>query len=374
MPSGRPVTSVFSTGIGWVFLVALTALGLMSCQAESDLHEGGLVNITDSPTIDSLLVVAPHVIVDMDGLEQEAWVSDMEMGLPHDTLALGRAAAVTAVRDSLYVADGQAEAVFSVGGDGYLQTQIGRQGEGPVEFHGLADIHYNGDYIFTYERRHRIQVLTEAFELVETLLVSQSGNIAVSSSDLFAPCRWDSLWLVCLRSASPPFSWREGGLLPAIDFPDRSGERTYRISASPNGALVATGYAGLPYIFIHDRALQHIQTIGFKGAYVRDFDPVATSPGVPVAGTRVFLQGLYFLGNSHLAAVTVVGTYVIALSENGYRHVKSLMFLRPDGSSHRIETGVSDRGIRVDYLFLHDGHLYVSGFREEHIYRYPFKL
>ena len=348
-----------------MWIVALV-LSLVACQGEST----SVVRGTASPHIDSLLAVAPQILVNMDGVE-DVWLAEMEVGLSRDTLVLGTASGLTAIGDSIYIADGQAEAILAVRPDGYLQRQIGHGGEGPVEFDGLHEIHYNGSFVFAHERGHRIQVLTDRFEFVKSILIPQFGflNTAVTSAHLYVPCPRDSYWLVCIRSASSPFDWREEGLLPVLDLPDRSGEEAYVMAVSPDGSLTAAGYAGFPFIFVYDSNFEHVRTIRFDGDFVRDFEPVITMSGAPGAGTRIFFDGVFFLGNEHLAAVTRPGTYIISVSSNDYRHVKTIKFKLPGGSGDS-----SDKSIRVDDLLLHGDHLYVTSLFEEYVYRYPFKL
>lgn len=346
--------------------VVLAALSLAACQDENPPGARGV----DSPQLDSLVAAAPQVVVNMDAME-DTWYADMRVGLPRDTLLLGSAGGLTAIGDSLYIADDQAEAILATGPDGYLARQIGRNGEGPVEFSGLHGIHYNGSFIFTHEMGHRIQVLTERFEFVRSIPVPRFGflNAAVTAAHLFVPCSRESEWLVCIRGASPPYSARKRGLLAALDIPYRSGEEAYVLAASADGSLTAAAYAGFPFIFVYDSDFRHIRTIRFDGDFAREFEPTIGTPGAPGAGTRIFLDGVFFLGNRHLAAVTLPGTYILSVSGPDYRHVKTIRFHRQGGSEDS-----PDKRIRVDDLLLHKSRLYVTSMFEEYVYGYPFAM
>lgn len=144
--------------VGILFLLLFFA----ACQSE----EIPLTRFEDSPVIDSLLASAPHFVVNTD-VEAERWVASTRLGVPTDSLILGRPQNMIAIGDSIYISDRQSEAIFAVGTDGYLSRKIGGPGEGPGEFTNLWKIQYNGLHVFVYNQG-RIQILTEDFDYVDT--------------------------------------------------------------------------------------------------------------------------------------------------------------------------------------------------------------
>ena len=222
-------------------LLLLAAISITACQEE----DTALVRVVDSPIIDSLLAAAPQTVIDMDALEEEIWLADLTVGVSQDTLILGRAKAIASVGDSLYIADGQAEAIWAVSLDGKLRRRIGGKGEGPGEFSFLKDIDYNGRYVFAHDGgNYRVQALTDKFEYAESFQLPEGlPEIAVTSKDLFVPCRGGMEWLICIRDASPPFDLRQNGLLRSLNLSPLS-YNFYRIAAAPSGELTFAGYRG----------------------------------------------------------------------------------------------------------------------------------
>lgn len=331
-----------------------------------------LTRFEDSSVIDSMLTAAPHFVVNTD-ISAQTLIANKMLGLPNDSLILGRPRSLIAVRDSLYVVDQQSGSVLAIGPDGYLQRQIGRQGKGPGEFTNLWEIHYNGSNAFTYEDA-KIQVFSEIFDYANSFTDSfrfRLGGIAVSPAFMLMQCPTESDQLICARSNSPPYAWlKYKQLLPALELPDRSGENSYNVAISPHGNRIAVGYKGLPYIFIYDDRFAHLHTIRFEGKDVRDFEPTvgATVPGVQEPGTRVFISRVKFLDNSYLAArVYGTGTYVINVSDNEYQLEGKFAFRPVNDSQNRKIIHPSD-------MILHRDHLYVASPFAEYVYGYDFEL
>ena len=350
-------------------LLVLAAVSVTACQEE----DTALVRVVDSPMIDSLLAAAPQTVIDMDALEEEVWLADLTVGVSQDTLILGSAEAIASVGDSLYIADEQANAIWAVSLDGKLRRRIGGKGKGPVEFSGLQDIDYNGRYVFVHEGgSQRVQALTDKFEYAGSFQIPAGlPEIAVTSKDLFVPCRKGMEWLICIRDASLPFEFRQNGLLRSLNLSPVSYD-FYRITAVPSGELTFIGYRGLPYLFVYDTSREHVQTIRFHGSFVRELadNPTIEMPGVPFPGMRNFIRAVFFLGDNYLAFVHRFRTYVIDIGDgSNYRHVKTIKFKRTDGSANS-----TDKSILVDHLLLKDGYLYVVSTFEEYAHRYPFEL
>ena len=327
-----------------------------------------LTRVEDSPVIDRLLDSASHFVVNTD-IEPERWIATTRLGLPTDSLFLGRPSSMIAIGDSIYISERYGHNIFAVGNDGYLSRKIGAEGKAPGEFTHIFGIDYNGSHIFVKEL-NRVQIFKETFEYVGSFLNSSAGmqtGFSVSPDYIFLECIGVD-WMVCPYSTSPPFAWIEPAkLLPVLDLPDRSGENFNQVTVSPEGDRIAVAYMGLPYIFIYDDQFSHLKTIRFEGRRVRDFNPIVGppngTPGGMEPGTRSFMATIKFL-NSRYLLVNSKGAYIFDLSEDDYELASKMIFF-PVNDMEKITPG--------DFL-LHKGYLYVSSPWEEYVYGYEFDL
>lgn len=347
---------------GVLFLLLFFA----ACQSE----EIPLTRFEDSPVIDSLLASAPHFVVNTD-IEAERWVATTRLGVPTDSLFLGRPQNMIAIGDSIYISDRQSEAIFAVGTDGYLSRKIGGPGEGPGEFTNLWKIQYNGLHVFVYNQG-RIQILTEDFDYVDTFPHFIGWRkFAVSPDYMLLECP-EGDWLICTRSTSPPYTWIESRkFLPVLNLPDREGEDNHIAAISPEGDRIALAYMGLPYIFIYDDQFRHLRTIGFEGEDVRNFEHVGIPGGVPAGavkpGTFSFITTIKFINSRHLVVRALTANYIFDLSENDYELARKAIF-RPINDMEERKNVVAQ-----DFL-LHRGYLYVASQWEDYVYGYDFDL
>ncbi len=356
-------SSIFGCGrVGVLFLL----LPLAACQS----GEIPLTRFEDSPIIDSLLASAPHFVVNTD-IEAERWVANTRLGIPTDSLILGRPQNMIAIGDSVYVSD--PVAIFSVGIDGYLGQKIGRHGKGPGEFTYLDGLQYNGSHVFTRDQG-RIQVFTEKFDFVNSFSSSRmhQRRFSVSPEYVFVTCS-ERVWLICTRSTSPPYAWIQSGeLLPVLDLPDRSGEDANFATISPDGNRIALAYKGLPYIFIYDNQFRHLRTIRFEGENVRDFEPVGIPGGAPPEivepGSFAFIETVKFINSHYLVArAPRSDNYLFDLSGEDYELIRKIIFRPINDTEEQKDIGPAD-------FLLHRGYLYVSSPWEEYIYGYDFDL
>ncbi len=340
-----------------------------ACQRE----EIPLTRFEDSPVIDYLLDSAPHFVVNTD-IEAERWVATTRLGLPTDSLILGRSSSLIAIGDSIYITEEPVGNIFAVGADGYLIRKIGSLGKGPGEFTFLRGIEYNGSHVFTSELE-RIQVFTDKFEYVSSFFsvgMLTHERFSVSPDYVFQQCPGND-WLVCARITSPPYDWVPSiELLPALDLPDRSGENFHEVTVSPEGDRIAMAYGGLPYIFVYDDQFVHLRTIRFEGSQVRNFNPVIEPPyGVSAEiepGTNGFILTIKFINSHHLIAkIPGSDNYVFDLSENDYTLARKIIFRPLNDVEERKDIYPSD-------FLLHGDYLYVASPREEYVYGYKFDL
>ncbi|MCY3628849.1 MAG: hypothetical protein F4069_10410 [Rhodothermaceae bacterium] len=344
-------------------------LSFTACQS----GEGRLTRFEDSPVIDRLLASAPHFVANTD-IEAERWVATTRLGLPTDSLILGRPSNLIAIGDSVYVSENLSTHIFAVGADGYLSRKIGVPGKGPGEFTYLGGLQYNGSHVFTKDEG-RVQVFTEKFEYVNSFPNSSRTlrRFSVSPDYIFSKCLGDN-WLICARSTSPPYDWIPSiELLPVLALPDRSGENFNEVTVSPEGDRIAMAYTGLPYIFVYDDQFRHLRTIRFEGRDVRNFNPVVSPPdGVPAgsmeSGTRGFIATIKFINSRYLVVRVVPRTnYIFDLSENDYELTRKIIFRPLNDAEERKDVPAAD-------FLLHKDHLYVSSPWEEYVYGYKFDL
>ena len=336
-----------------VGVLSLFLLTLAACQS----GETPLTRFEDSPIIDSLLTSAPHFVVNTD-VEAERWIASARLGIPTDSLILGRSQNMIAIGDSIYISDRQSEAIFVVGTDGYLSRRIGGPGEAPGEFTNLWKMQYNGSHVFIFDQG-RIQVFTENFDYINSLSHSSwRQELAVSPDYMLLECPGGD-WLICTRSTSSPYAWIESRkLLPVLNLPDRN--------------RIALAYRGLPYIFIYDDQFRHLRTIRFEGEDVRNFEPVGFPGGVPAGvsepGTFSFIETVTFINSHYLVArVHRIDNYIFDLSEDDYELIRKFAF-------HPIHDPEERKNIAAADFLLHGDYLYVSSPWEEYVYGYDFDL
>ena len=362
--------------VEWRYAGILFLLPLIACQS------GEFTRFEDSPVIDRLLDAAPHFVANTD-TEPERWVATTRLGLPNDSLILGKSSHAIAIGDSVYLSEQGGTTIFAVGADGYLRRKIGRQGQGPVEFTFIEGLEYNGSHVFVLDE-NRVQVLTETFEYVDSFFSVDHflRRFSVSPEYMFLRCPGDALegaWLICARSTSPPHDWiPDIELLPTLDLPNQSGENANVVTVTPDGGRIALAYKGLPYIFVYDDQFRHLRTIRFEGKQVQNFQP-SGFPGaagieIPAgaeAFTQVFIGTIKFINSRYLIADVSEsggrGDYIFDVSEDDYRLAKKIIF-RPMNDPEERED------IHADDYLLHGEHLYVSSQWHEYVYGFPFNL
>ena len=186
-------------------------------------------------------------------------------------------------------------------------------------------------------------------------------------------CLENSGFLICTRSASPPFPLLESRqFLPVLELDDRTGENSFFVTISPNGNRIAAGYPGLPYIFIYDDQFVHLKTIRFEGKDVRNFTPTGLPKGVPVGNleplTSNFIIKTRFLNSRYLIArVNKLDNYVFDLSGGDYQ-LAGKMILRPPNDPEE------EGNIPAHDFLLYRDRLYVSSLWAEYLYGYKFEL
>ena len=353
----------------WRYAGVLFLLPLIACQSEE------FTRFEDSPVIDRLLDSAPHFVVNTD-IEPERWVATTRLGLPNDSLILGRPGHMIEINDSLYISESSGHDIFAVGVDGYLSRKIGRQGQGPGEFTLIRGMQYSGSHVFVMEMG-RVHIFTETFEYIDAFFSLDPGmhRFSVSPDYIFLKCPGDPLendWGICVRSTSPPHDWiPDIELLPTLDLPNQGGENDNVVTVTPDGDRIALAYSGLPYIFVYDDQFRHLRTIRFEGKEVQDFQPSGFPGQVEVpagteAFTKAFVRTMKFL-NSRYLIVRINGHYLFDLSEDDYGLKKMIVFRPMNDTEER-------KDVFADDFLLHGDYLYASSPWEAYVYGYEFDL
>ena len=361
----------------WRYAGILFLLPLIACQSRE------FTRFEDSPIIDSLLASAPHFVTNTD-IEPERWVATTRLGIPNDSLTLGRSGYMIAIGDSVYVSESSGYDISAIGVDGYISRQIGGQGQGPGEFNSpITGLQYSAPHVFVRHTGH-VHVFTKTFEYVDSFfsLDYVVDRFSVSPDYVFLECpsdRQETAWIVCARSTSPPHHWiPDIKLIPRLDLPNQSGENSSQVTVTPGGNRIALAYNGLPYIFVYDDQFRHLRTIRFEGTEVQNFQPSgfpgASGVELPAgaeAFTQYFILTMKFL-NSRYLIVRVSkggggGDYIFDLSEDDYRLAKKIVFRPLNDTEERQDI------VAKDFL-LHGEHLYVSSQWHEYVYGYVFSL
>ena len=353
-----------------VFIVPLVA----SCQGGPDL-----VRIIESEVIDSLLAAAPQTLIDTDAKEAQTWYLDKEVAQAQDSLALGSMFSFTIAQDSIYIADFVHSHIFVAGLDGPLQRRVGNKGEGPLEFSYLPGVLFNGDHFFAVEP-FRIQMLSRELSYVailpkgtENFFGIEGATLAASRTHLYVACPRGHAYRICPSSSEAPFE-EEAPFLRSLDIDSMQPplNSTIPVAATVDGRYVLAAFAGLPYIFVFNRAHEHVHTIRFYGSVIDEHAKnYAIREGRPPGG-GVGLKSLWqsvALSETDMI-VTSIGKrvfFVRILEGRRFKHVATVQLSSTpstDSDEAEVET------IRPKKLSLHKDYLYVSVFRVPHILRY----
>ena len=336
-----------------------------------------LVRIIESEVIDSLLVAAPHTIIDLDALPVEEWYPDRVLGVhPQDSLILSGRFTFAIAGDSVYFADARARAILVAGLNGVLRRQVGRQGQGPLEFEELRGLSYGGGQFFVREGS-RMQVLSRSLEYEDIVLDSYTlpsgyfGNFAASPSRMYYPCYLGHTHRVCSRDVAPPYAEGES-FLPSVEYTEGGPPMNLlSVSASLDGKYVVAAFFGLPHVFVFDSAHAHVRTISLAGDAVKAHasNYLMSQPGVPGAGLRSLIYGVYVLNHEYLMVQIRELWHVIRILQDGGAVHVSTVRLRTDPAYQIRE--IMDVGSPSE-AHLYMGYLYVTNSHLPYILRYAF--
>ena len=355
----------------FVFIVPLAA----SCQRGPDL-----VRIIDSEVIDSLLAAAPQTLVDTDAIDAQTWYPDKAVAHSQDSLALGPIFSFTIAHDSIYIADFIHNHIFVAELNGPLQRRVGSKGEGPLEFSYLPGILFNGEHFFAVEPS-RIQMLSRelSYEAIlpmggdQELATGSGFNLAASRTHIYVQCKRGHTYRICPRRGEAPFE-EEAPFLRSLDIDNKEPPLNGMIpmASTVDGRYVVAAFAGLPYLFVFNRAHEHVHTIRFYGSVIREHaqNYAIREGGPPGAGIGLkHLWGSVALSGTDMIMASIGRrVYFVRILEGQlFKHVATVQFgTTPSADSD----GPDVEPVAPEKLFLHKDYLYVSAFRVPHILRY----
>ena len=355
----------------FVFIVPFAA----SCQRGPDL-----VRIIDSEVIDSLLATAPQTLVDTDAMDAQTWYPGKAVAQSQDSLALGPVFSFTIAHDSIYIADFIHNHIFVAELIGPLQRRVGSKGEGPLEFSYLPGILFNGDHFFAVEPS-RIQMLSKelSYEAIlpkggdQELATGFGFNLAASRTHIYVQCKRGHAYRICPRRGEAPFE-EEAPFLRSLDIDSKEPPLNGMIpmASTIDGRYVVAAFAGLPYLFVFNRAHEHVHTIRFYGSVIRDHaqNYALREGGPPGAGVGLkHLWGSVALSGTDMIMASIGRrVYFVRIFEGQlFKHVATVQFsATPSADNDGSEVDL----VAPEKLVLHKDYLYVSGFRVPHILRY----
>jgi len=173
------------------------------------------------------------------------------------------------------ITDGNSNSIIQYNTNTNTFKQFGETGRGPAEFNGIGEIDKNNEYYFILDRRNlRVQILNKNFQSVHSIslkAVCPICSISASKKYFMVPDFSNKNRLVDIYSASPSFTKIKSVMPKLVPI----GEQPFMLNTilsyqTDQGQFVFT-YAGLPYYFIYNSDINHIETIELKGQFIDDF-------------------------------------------------------------------------------------------------------
>ena len=257
---------------------------------------------------------------------------------------------------------------------------MGNKGEGPLEFSYLRGILFNGDLFLAVEPS-RIQLLSRELSYVailpkggdQDLAGGSRGNLAASRTHLYARCTRGHAYRVCPRRSEAPFE-EDTPFLRSLDIDSMQPplNNAMSMASTVDGRYVLAAFAGLPYLFVFNRAHEHVHTIRFYGSVIGEHaqNYAIREGGPPGAGVGLTLlwKSVAISGTDMIMASIGKRVYFVRILEGPrFEHAATVQFSTmpsADGDGSEVEP------VYPEKLFLHKDYLYMSAFRVPHILRY----
>jgi len=182
----------------------------------------------------------------------------------------GQLVSFVAFNNHVYVADQTNQRIYKITHDNRLDRVIGGRGRGPGEFLDLFHLSATENYLFAQDRNQlKTIVFNKRLEVVAELPTGNSGVVAAGQKFTIVPGGFSSDHFFGVIESKPPFA-QVGEFLthviPAGMQP--SGYRFSRAVTNRRGDFLIT-INGLPYLFLFDNNLNHLQTIKLDGEMIQ---------------------------------------------------------------------------------------------------------
>lgn len=338
---------------------------------------------TSNQFLSRYLTEAPTTILSMDNLAIDTLhirAKDI-LGQKHapslsDSAFIGGITGMVKIENRLYVADNKRECLWMVkSNDGRLIRKIGRKGKGPGEFVSLQGIYKNSRRVFTIDMgTARINVYDQQLRYKTSFSNEFSGlqmGMAVTDSLLFLPTGYSRDSLFRLRRAVAPFT-KLTYILPKIvgQNIELRNYNLYNIDSDQKGGFVF-GFAGLPYLLIYNKQLEHVHTLWLRLDRDKDRELIPLEPTINKEGnkykTLAFFSGIFLMNNGAMIMLRNGNLYFISYLNHKYR-LSRILYLK--WQDPRLKEGRPHHLYVSNVLVDHDT-LYASSIFSPFIFRIP---
>ena len=306
-----------------------------------------------------------QITVDLNDVVTDTILLNSKDGLiPPGELIIGQPVAYTKWGDDYVIADRSSDALILLNESGRVEN-IGSRGSGPGEFGMITNVFSNDDYLFIADMaRSRVHILDSDFSyVVDITSIPFIRNYTSGSNPfLFVPSSPVDRNLVRVVQASPPFDQHDV-LLPKLIPPGYQPDSYNAYFISSNDELIATGYFGLPYIFVfgtEDLSPRYVLQIEYSKIEELGNPPVQPVPFSEGEGMRVrfAFTDVFISEDEEILFSHGYNLFMVSLEDGQIDHVRSFVFKTPEGEW--VTPGMND---------LDQEHLYISSPHDTNIYK-----
>lgn len=306
-----------------------------------------------------------QITVDLNDVVTDTILLNSTDGLvPHGDLIIGQPVAYTKWGDNFVIADRSSDALILLNESGRVEN-VGSRGSGPGEFGMITNVFSNDDYLFIADMaRSRAHILDSDFSYVAdiTTIPFLRNYTSGSNSYLFVPSSPVDSNLVRVVHASPPFDQHDA-LLPKLIPPGYQPDSFNAYFISSNDELIATGYFGLPYIFVsgtEDLSPQYVLQVKYSKIDELGNPPVQPVPFTEGEGMRVrfAFTDVFISEDEEILFSHGYNLFRISVTDGNIGTVRSHVFKTPEGEP--VTPGMND---------LDQEHLYISSPHDTNIYK-----
>lgn len=344
------------------FILVFSCLSFMNCNHAEDFQTWiDFENQILSEFADDF----DQFTVNLDEVETDTILLNSTDGLVSSgDLIIGQPVAYTKWGDDYVIADRSSDALILMDETGRVQN-VGRRGFGPGEFGMITNVFSNDDYLFIADMaRSRVHILNSDFSYVAdiTTIPFLRNYTSGSNSYLFVPSSPVDSSLVRVVHASPPFDQHDA-LLPKLIPPGYQPDSYNAYFISSNDELIATGYFGLPYVFVlstEDLSPRYVLQVEYSKIHELDNPPVQPVPFTEGEGMRVrfAFTDVFINEDEEILFSHGYNLFMLSITNGQIDSVRSFVFKTPEGEW--VTPGMND---------LDQEHLYISSPHDTNIYK-----